>query len=56
MMAFTSAAFPVSSSFQLVHQLGAYLREVVDEVEGVLDLVGDAGCQLAQARLAFLFG
>ena len=33
---------------QLVEQLGGERREVVDEIERVLDLVGDAGGQLAQ--------
>ena len=32
-----------------IHQFRAHLREVVHKVERVLDLVGDAGRELAQA-------
>ena len=33
---------------QLVHQLARQLGEVVDEIQRVLDLMGDAGGQLAE--------
>ena len=44
-----SAAASMSSS-QLVEKVSRQLGEVVDEVQRVLDLVGDAGGELAQRR------
>ena len=40
--------------FQLLQQFGADFGEVVDEVQGVLNLVGDAGREFAQAGHLFL--
>jgi len=43
------AGGPVLLFFQLGHQLGAHLGKVVDEVEWVLNFVGNTGGELAQA-------
>ena len=43
----------LQNAAQFVHQLARQRREIVDEIEWVLDLVGDAGGQLAE-RCEFL--
>ena len=39
---------------QFLDQLGIYLRKVIDEIQWVLDLVSDTGCQFSQG--GHLFG
>jgi hypothetical protein len=47
------AGWPRPFFLQLLHQFSAHFREVVDEVQGVLNLMGDARRELAQGCQLF---